>query len=480
MARRRQHQKQAPAPPASNWFILGREPLLSAAEIFSVLQIPFGQSDAYEYQPPILRVRSAGVQNFEPLRDAEKFIARIGGTIKIAEEIAHNLSEEELIERMVAELERIEGKIHFGISWYSPNNVGVISTTSAGRRELPLPAAIEQWGREIKQQLKEKGRSVRYVFKDELTLSSVTVEQNKLVEKGREFLVRGGVGIDCNQYLLAITRAVQPFKEFSARDYGRPGRDDISGMLPPKLALIILNLAASSFPNFSPFGGSPGGRQFPVSNFRILDPFCGSGTILTEALLLGHKNLIGTDISEKAIKDTKQNIEWFSKYYSLLSTDYSLKLFQSDVLHLSKNLLSASVDAIITEPLLGPPLKGNEKIEQVKKTVLELNRLYFQAFREFKKILRPGGVVVFIFPRFAVGSLSSPARGEVSRGTRDGGEGVGGNWITISNRVVPDIEKLGFNVEPLLPKEIHQEPFVLYHREKQRVGREIWKFRFQF
>ena len=90
------------------------------------------------------------------------------------------------------------------------------------------------------------------------------------------------------QFSLAQTEAVQPFEQFSARDFGRPGRDDLSGMLPPKLAIIMINLA-----------------QTPLNSI-LLDPFCGSGTILSEAVLLGYTNLIGTDISEKAIADSKK------------------------------------------------------------------------------------------------------------------------------------------------------------------------------
>src|SRR5205823_3602162 len=91
--------------------------------------------------------------------------------------------------------------------------------------------------------------------------------------------------------------AVQPFEQFSARDFGRPGRDDLSGMLPPKLAIIMINLAANDTISV------------------LLDPFCGSGTILSEALLLGYKNLIGSDISEKAVADTKTNLDWIANKF---------------------------------------------------------------------------------------------------------------------------------------------------------------------
>ena len=431
------------------WFVLGREPLLSTAEIFSVLRIPFGESEAYEYQPSVLRVSLRGAKNerrSNPLFDPNHLINRLGGTIKIGQELGQDLSEEKLLDAMIAELETIEGKLHFGISLYSPPSSTDVETRFIASSPT-TPTVIEDWGKEIKKRLKEKGRSVRYIFKDELTLSSVTVEKNGLVEKGREFLVYGGVGIDCNQYLLAKTTAVQPFEQFSARDFNRPGRDARSGMLPPKLAMMMINLADNSLAV-----GAHG--RAPLPQRVLLDPFCGSGTILTEAILLGYKNIIGTDISDKAVIDTKQNLNWTISHYNLKSEIFNLKILQGDITNLSNALAPESIDAIVTEPFLGPPLRGRETVEQIKKTALELNHLYFQSFKEFKKILRPGGVVVFIFPRFL----------------------VGGEWVTISNRVVPDIQKLGFTVERLLPEKLNPEPFVLYHRDRQRVGREIWKF----
>ena len=119
------------------------------------------------------------------------------------------------------------------------------------------------------------------------TLSSVVVEQNKLTTaQGAEIVI---VQFD-KKLFLGKTIAVQPFKELSFRDYGRPARDDYSGMLPPKLAQIMLNLS----------GAKPADT--------ILDPFCGSGTILTEAMLMGYQDLVGSDVSSKAIEDTGKNI----------------------------------------------------------------------------------------------------------------------------------------------------------------------------
>lgn len=155
--------------------------------------------------------------------------------------------------------------------------------------------------------------------------------------------------------------AVQPFKELSFRDYGRPARDDKSGMLPPKLAQIMINLS----------GANP--------DRAALDPFCGSGTILTEAMLMGFKNIIGSDISGKALRDTKDNIAWIQSKFQI--SNFNFQLFNSGAARISEHTAPNSIDAIITEPYLGPQ-RGQFEIS---KTAKNLEQLYSESLAEFKK-----------------------------------------------------------------------------------------------
>lgn len=382
------------------WFILGREPLLSAAEIISFLKKEKRILNTLFFNPPLL---TADLEV-----DEKKLINNLGGTIKIGAQIAKNLSESELLSAMEEDLKEQTGKITFGISSYSKE---------ANAND------IENWGKQLKRNLKSTGRSVRYVFKRESDLSSVTVEKNDLTERGREFLVFK----KANQYSLAKTIAVQPFENFSARDFGRPGRDSASGMLPPKLAMMLVNLTESSLDG------------------TILDPFCGSGTVLSESFLLGYKNIIGTDLSSKAVADAQQNIDWTKTQNQQISS--AVKIFSADAQSISQSIVPNSVDAIATEPYLGKPFKGAEE-------KAELLTIYKNAFSEFKKIMRPRGHIVFIIPRFL----------------------VKGQWVIISNELRSHAESLGFKVDPLLPNEISSSPFILYSRPQQYVGREIWRF----
>ena len=358
------------------FFVLGNNPALSAAEIIAVLG---SEEEA--------RVVSGNILILEnPATDALKLIKRLGGTIKIGvinSEV--NRHDNEKIKQAILNIieedleEKGEGsKYCFGISHY-------------GQSKLP----VFPIGLTIKKTLKQNGVSCRLVTSKEKTLSSVVVEQNNLTRQGIEIVLIEEAGT----MYVGRTEAVQDFKSLSFRDFGRPDRDDASGMIPPKLAQIMINLSCHCERN---------GMERSNPETVLLDPFCGSGTILMEAALMGIKNLIGSDISEKAISDTKNNLTWVAEknpnLKSLLRQAQdgqfsNLQLSKISATEISQKIKLNYVDAIVTEPYLGPQ-RG--KIDPMK-TKLELEKLYSAALREFKKILKPDGRVVMIFPVRAEG-----------------------------------------------------------------------------
>ncbi len=395
---------KVPAPAHNYWFILGRESQISCAEILSVLK-----TKKYEATSFFLKVDDKNIFSRE-------LIKNLGGTIKIAKELAEHISLAEMTQIMIAELETVTGKINFGLSLYSTekNDYGNLKFT-------------KDLGIQIKKALKTMGRSVRYVENRDPILSSVTVDKNNLTLRGREFIIEKH---QSNLFSLAKTEAVQPFEDFSARDFGRPGRDDVSGMLPPKLAMMMINLAEIK------------------QNQVLLDPFCGSGTILSEALLLGYEHLIGSDISEKAIADTEKNLEWTKQQFTFNDAHSTITLYTSQIAKLDTKIKSGSIDAIVAEPYMGRPLKGNEKKEELITQAAELKKLYVESFSQFAKMLRAGGKVVFLIPRFKYQE----------------------EWVRIDCE--KEIEKLGFRSVKLFA----DKPFLVYARPNQRVAREIWRF----
>lgn len=339
------------------FFVLGTNTALSLAELGAVLDLRKAELLAADF---LLWETSDEI-------NPENLISRLGGVIKIGlieEEIggASNKEKEEKLRQAVQQIAMKkragsrEGKFNFGFSDYG--------LRSFNKKDLGL---------KLKKFFSEQKISSRFVVSQEKTLSSVVVFQNKLLSRGVEIVLveRGG------SFLLGTTLAVQPFKDLSRRDYGRPARDDLSGMLPPKLAQIMINLA-----------GLRGSDEL------IVDPFCGSGTILSELMLAGYKNLLGSDISLKAIEDTRKNMGWIKELYKI--ENVQLKLLVKNTIDLSRFVKAETAVAIITEPFLGP----QRGLIDFRTVTSNLEELYSLALQEFFQVLKPRGRVVMVWPLF--------------------------------------------------------------------------------
>ncbi len=347
------------------FFIFGNNPSLSAAELCSWL-------DARSYDYSIV----AAEYSFLVLEIAPALphdvLRSLGGTIKFghAESLRGELNRthlERLIEtKTKASLHALPGgKFHFGFSVYP--------------KDRQYSFELRGLGLDLKKYLKELGTASRLVMSKQENLSSVVVQKNKLVsEQGIEFVVlKSSLG-----WFVGTTIAVQPFEDLSKRDFGRPGRDDYSGMLPPKLAQVMLNIAGVT------------------QQECVWDPFCGSGTVAQEALLMGVKKIVASDKSAQAIKDTRQNIDWLSQQYSV---DVSgVTVVESDV-RTAAERITQSVTRVVTEPYLGPPARGRRTEAQVKQIIKELTPLYRSAFDTYAKVLQVNARVVMVFPAFRVG-----------------------------------------------------------------------------
>lgn len=385
------------------FFVLGNNKTLSVAELSSIFE-----------EASTGNLLGGGVFVFDAKNeiDARNLIKKIGGTIKIGmitKEI-HELKQGNIVKEVkeLANIKDFEGKFKYGISNYGKTKINT-----------------KQLAMELKKHLRENNVSCRWVTSKENTLSSVVVEQNGLTDKGLEIVLLKYR----NKVLIGKTLAVQPFKELSKRDYGRPARDDESGMLPPKLAQIMINLSHGSKDNV------------------LLDPFCGSGTIITEAMLLGYKKLIGTDVSKKAIDDTKNNIDWVSQNVGCETP--GIKLNNVSATDLSKHIKPASIDVIVTEPFLGPQ-RGYLDLNKIKK---ELEKLYSDSIKEFKKVLKPDGRIVMLWPVFKIGKNEQKISPSIN-----------------GLKIVNPIPKEFLNKQNI---ELTDRNTIVYGREGQRVWREI-------
>ncbi len=318
-------------------FILGKTPKLSIAEIKAVVpQLKIIQTDDYYLLGESQRF------------DCQEILNRLGGTVKIGIYLGPKIAEGPILG--AAASKEPGQRFNFGFSFYGAKPAGP--------------------GMKIKKLLQEQGIGARLVTSREPVLSSVIVKK----EKCQDYLVGSG--------WFGVTCAVQDFRGYGELDYGRPKADAFSGMLPPKLAKIMLNLS----------GVGP--------NDALLDPFCGSGTVLNSALERGCRDLLGCDLSEKAVLNAQKNADWLIG--KLKIKDQKLKIFVSDARKLSTKLPAGSIKAIVTEPFLGQPIKGNEKEGTIKKIAAEVEELYSAAAGEFKKVLQAGGRVVLVVPQWHV------------------------------------------------------------------------------
>lgn len=369
-------------------FKLGHQPKLSQAEIEAVLH-----TDKISFTILDTKNGYLSVETKQPVDEAS-MITKLGGTIAIHTFVS---GAENVIDSAAEYLETLDGKIQFSIE-----------------------GKDKKIGLSIKKELKSRGRSVRYIEPK----NTATIIHNNLVQKKSNLVI-------FNKELY-VTTGVQNIEEFSKRDYGRPNWDEKSGMLPPKLARMMINLSGVK------------------KHGALLDAFCGSGTLLLEGLSLGVKTIVGTDLSEKAIQDSKANIKWFLDSVQN-PNDFNITVGVRDVRKLIKQFAhkEQKFDAIVTEPYMGIALKGDEPPNFLKKQTIELADLYRDAFRSFEKVLKPDGTIIFIIPKFKTENT----------------------WIVI--KCLDAITNVGFKQIPFS----EEDETLMYHRPGQYVGREIFKFK---
>ena len=194
-------------------------------------------------------------------------VRRLGGVLKLGVEL--DGSTIEYLKKLP------EGKVTIGVSDYSK---GATKRSAQGE-------ALK-----LKKILVRHGRSVRVVENKEAVLSTATSLHNGLSGKNprKVELIKTDEG-----WFRVI--GVQDIDAYSRRDQARPARDAKVGMLPPKLAQILINLCGPLEPGAT-----------------VLDPFCGTGVVLQEAILMGYR-AYGTDISERMVEHSEKNLKWLVK-----------------------------------------------------------------------------------------------------------------------------------------------------------------------
>ncbi len=394
-------------------FTLGNHPTLSRLEIAAVFKVNKINFELQESENDFAIFKTE--KEIKP----QDLINQLGGTIRIAEVVEndpkHSLPFNQKITEFISQNIQTDNKFSFGISTFGLN---------IANKDLV----------EIKKKLKNLNLRPRFIpYKDRQSqLSSVQVTKNNLIEKGLEVVAL--TGENCNY--LGKTLTVQDFESYNKRDYGRPKRNPKAGMLPPKLAQIMINI---------------GRGLVDDKNITLLDPFCGAGTILQEAILMKLKPT-GSSRDETQIRAARKNLEWLEKELGI--KDSKFKLINSEIENLERYVKPDRINLIVTEPYLGPPQKHELTEKAFESIASELVPLYLKTFENIKKVLKKDGIVVIIFPIFKV---------------KDGQDG--------SLKILDDLQENGYTlIEPLKRFLNTAEKDLTYSRPDQIVKRQIMVF----
>lgn len=298
-----------------------------------------------------------------------------------------------------------DGKITLGISAYGFN----VSTRD-----------IQKTGIILKKKLREQGVSLRLIPNVEMALNTATSHHNKLglADNKVELLV---VRASNGKVVIAESVGSQNITALARRDQGRPKRDAFVGMLPPKLARIMVNLA-------------------PIPSGRILDPFCGTGVILQEAALLNY-DVYGTDLVDKMVDFSRINLDWLASTHHVTS---QVTLHVADAMDTT---WQQPIDAVVCETYLGQPFSAPPSPAKLIEVRGNCNHIISQFLRNIAPQLDPGTPLCVAIPAW---------------------KDAAGRFTHLP--LVDQLDQLGFVRTELTHVRATQ---LLYYREDQIVAREM-------
>lgn len=379
--------------------ILGRQPKLGTAELERV----FGAKAISLVSPQTVSIETDNfdVQKFGGIPKAGKIIFEINA--KKWSEV-----QSKIIHHYIDKWSQVEGKLTVGISAY----------------DIKISARdIQKIGIVIKQKLKHSSTSMRLIPSSDLALSTATSHHNKLGLSSNKIEIMIIASND-GKIIVAESTGAQNITAYANRDQKRPRRDAFVGMLPPKLAQIMINLVAVK---------NPDGKV-------LLDPFCGTGTLLQEALLLGY-NAYGTDLSEKMISFSNDNLKWLGE---ITHRSFKVKLSAGDA---TTFRWQPPIDAVVSEAYLGQPFSAPPSPVKLAEVVGNCDHIISEFLINLRDQIQPGTPICIAVPAWR-----------------------GKNGEITHLPIIETAGKLGY--KPYEFQHVSKNDMV-YYRENQVVAREI-------
>lgn len=301
---------------------------------------------------------------------------------------------------------------------------------------------IEATGLTLKKAVRATGRPVRLVPNKEKELNSAQVIHNKLTSpNGWELVfIRDG-----DKTIIAQTVKVQDIDSYTQRDRGRPMRDAKVGMLPPKLAQILINLASGAIPEnkLESICDIPADKPIPpkILDQTVLDPFCGTGVVLQEALLMGY-GAYGTDLDDRMVSYSAKNLGWLHEKFSLAERPEKVESGDATSFQWTEPF-----DFVACETYLGRPFTSRPSPEILSQTIAECNLIIKKFMSNIGSQIEPGTRLCLAVPAWQIG------RNEFRR-----------------LPLIDSLSDLGYNrvkFEHAAPEDLR------YYREDQTVAREL-------
>lgn len=410
-------------------FSLGRESKLSLAELFAL----FGKA-SYENHSDEIALFALPYTD----TDLSAIFRNIGGSVRVMRLIGET-DEKRFPTDVIREIGKPEGKYVFALGVYG----GEFRLSDIGLR--------------IKKTLKDAGVSVRLVNIENKNIVSAVYKKEHLAKSKSEYNLLHLEGVS----YLAVTLSCQDIDAYTKRDTGKV-RDMEVGMMPPKLAQMMINIANEWRKN------------------GIYDPFCGLGTILIEAANMGMPKVAGSDMSAKMVSSSEKSLSEFIAEEKIWQerirlawgtpskdfTDFAGEIFQMDSSKINRSgIPSELIEAfqrsefhIVSEGYLGEIMqKDSITMDRVKQERSKLRNMY-DGFFGWLCGLDFGENIVMTFPFWDV------------HGT-----------ISYFTEIYDVIGRHGFEITPLLPESMRTmmtpKGTLLYKRPGQNVGREVMKIR---
>jgi tRNA G10 N-methylase Trm11 len=344
--------------------ILGRQPALGLAELESLYGAPSTRAVGTQ----------AAIVSVDPCILA---FDRLGGSLKFCKVLTTlDTTDWAEIEKFLVHVSPDQsmampaGKMQLGLSLYGFNET---------------VKRITATGLSLKKAVRKTGRSVRFVPNQAAELNSAQVIHNQLTgPNGWELVfVRDGA-----KTIIAQTVKVQDIESYARRDRERPNRDAKVGMLPPKLAQIIINLAVGRLPlaALQSICEIPAGEPIPmpILDQKVLDPFCGTGVILQEAMLMGY-GVYGSDIEQRMVDYSLANVRWLSTQYPV--SDSESRFEKADARYYK---WPHQFDFVASEVYLGRPFTSPPSPEIVERTRSECQLIITKFLQNIASQIKPG------------------------------------------------------------------------------------------